>query len=86
MLRPRYAKDIVDGWGNGGISLLNLNFIQRERVSLRRWIFLGGELVDVCAVKGDLNCEYELCEIYRVHEDLWREIIVNFVAYIFIVF
>lgn len=84
MLRPRYAKDIVDGWGNGGISLLNLNFIQRERVSSLD--FSWGELVDVCAVKGDLNCEYELCEIYRVHEDLWREIIVNFVAYIFIVF
>lgn len=26
--------------------------------------FFLGELVDVCAVKGDLNCEYELCEIY----------------------
>lgn len=48
--------------------------------------FFLGELVDVCAVKGDLNCEYELCEIYRIHQDLWREIIVNFVAYIFTVF
>lgn len=40
----------------------------------------------VCAVKGDLNCEYELREIYRVNEDLWREIIVNFVPHIFTVF
>lgn len=45
--------------------------------------FLGGV---GGAVKGDLNCEYELREIYHVHEDLWREIIVNFVPHIFTVF
>lgn len=44
--RGCYARDMLKILSmveaTGGISLLNLNFIQRERVSLRRWIFLGG--------------------------------------------